>query len=280
MAVGVVVHCAQPSRALGKNAKPGQHSPEGKGSAGGIEGKRTGATANLRTILGQDHATIMRDLILNYDVNAGRIIDFTYGKGGLWKANIWPDCKKASFWQKYGKFELIRCDAEPDTETMQKENINIIKKDLLVDNYSEFAPCDAGVFDPPYIYGHQVFDHSNKKIPTSMQKQGPRSWATDNKFSENKNPTVFVERVKALNSAAVQCLKVGSLLFVKVMDVRFNGKLILNHDLVEDNLTNFQCLALNVYLAGGAKTWTNHAEGSHGFWQVFRLIKDSKQQPL
>lgn len=224
----------------------------------------------------------MRDFILNYDLNHGRIIDFTYGKGGLWKANIWPNGKKASFWEKYGRFELIRCDAEPDKETMEKDKITIIKKDLLTDDYSEFYPCDCAVFDPPYIYGHQVFDHSNKKktSPMSMQKQGPRSWATDSRFSENRNPTVFVERVKALNRIALQCLRPGALLFVKVMDVRFNGKLILNHDLVEDNLTNFECYAMNVYLAGGAKTWTNHAEGSHGYWMVFKLIKDANQQTL
>lgn len=239
----------------------------------------------MRTVVSGDHATILRDFILNYDLNSGRIIDFTYGKGGLWKAKIWPNGKQASFWEKYGKFELTRCDAEPDAEAMEKDKITIIKKDLLTDDYTDLGMHDCGVFDPPYLYGHKVFDYDDDKpgdyaTPISMQKQGKRSWGTDSKFSENKNPSVFIERAKALNRVAPQCLKPGAYLFVKVMDVRFKTKLIKNHDLVEDCLTNFECYGLFVYPAGGAKTWTNHAEGSHGFWLCFKLITDSKQAQL
>lgn len=204
----------------------------------------------MRTVLTQDHATNLRDLILNYglDKEGYRAIDFTYGKGGLWKTDY-----------PY-KFKLTKTDGVPFNE-------EVIKKDIATDDYSDLGLHDFGLFDPPYLYGHQVFNYQN---PTSMQKQGKNSWGNDPRFSENKNPEQFIDRVKALNRASSQCLMQGAFLFVKVMDVRFKGRLIMNHDLIEDNLTDFECYALNVYLSGGAHTWKHHSETSHGYWMVFK----------
>jgi hypothetical protein len=194
-------------------------------------------------------------LLLEYELDkeGNRIIDFSYGKGGYW--NIDYQYRAA----------ITKTDSTPINE-------QVIKKDLFVDNYSDLGLHDAGIFDPPYIYGHQVF---NYQTPTSMQKQGKNSWGNDPRFSENKNPEQFRDRVIAVNKAALQCIKPGGLLFVKVMDTRFKGKLILNHDIIQDNLMAFECYAIYIYLAGGAHTWKHHAENSHGYWMVFKMTNQT-----
>ena len=204
----------------------------------------------MRTILTQDHATILRDLILTYELDkeGNRLIDFTYGKGGLWKTDY-----------PY-RLSVTKTDGTPTAE-------DVIKKDIMTDSYADLGFHDAALFDPPYIYGHQVFNYQS---PTSMQKQGKNSWGNDTRFSENKNPQQFIDRVKAVNIAANEVLKSDAWMFVKVMDVRFKGKLVMNHDLIEDNLTNFECYAIYVYYAGGAHTWRHKAETSHGYWMVFK----------
>lgn len=217
----------------------------------------------MRTLLTQDHATNLRDLLLNYELDKveNKVIDFTYGKGSMWKTDY-----------QY-KFTLTKCDAVPINGEY--------KRNIIDDDYGDLGLHDAGVFDPPYLYGHQVFDYSlSQKKPLSMQKMGANSWAFDPRFSKNKNETVFIERVKALNVKALQCLKNDSLLFVKVMDPRHNTGLVLNHLFMVEHLTNFVCHAIFIYYAGGAKTWRNHAELSHGYWMVFKLVKDAKQSQL
>lgn len=234
----------------------------------------------MRTLLTQDHGTILRDFILNYDLDREgvRIIDFTFGKGGLWKATVYgADGPKPYPY----KLTVTKTDAVPSVE-------GVIKKSLYDDDYSDLGIHEAGVFDPPYLYGHQAFDYpisGQKQTGTfdkiiSAQKQGKNSWATQDRFTQNKNEQSFIERVQALNRSAPQCMKKGALLFVKIMDPRHNTKLILNHVHIINHLTNFECYSIAPYFAGGAKTWKNHAELAHGYWMVFRMKTDIKQTTL
>jgi len=214
--------------------------------------------------LTQDHATNLRDLILNYDLDEedNKIIDFTYGKGGLWKTDY-----------EY-EFALTACDAAP--LEYNETQYAVTKKNLLTDDYSDLGLFDAGVFDPPYKYSTEVFNYEK---PVSMQKQGKNSWGNNPQFATNKNLAVFIDRLDALNRVALQCMKKESLLFVKMMDVR-DGKLILNHVHVLKHLTNFECHAMFVYLAAGAHTWKHHAENSYGYWMVMRMTKEPKRNQL
>lgn len=223
----------------------------------------------MYTILSQGHADNLKALIENYDLDRPEVnfIDFTYGKGSLWKR------------KKYN-LKLIKADADPIPAEDDKDTPAgpIIKLDLTVDDYSGLPLCQGGTFDPPYLFGHQAHDEQQ---PTSMQKQGKNSWSSNPKFAENKNVDEFINRVKGLNRAAQQCMEPGSLLFVKVMDPRDGkGGLALNHMHVINNLSAFECYAIFVYLAGGAKTWTNHATLSHGYWMVMRKLQAGRQTTL
>jgi hypothetical protein len=224
----------------------------------------------LRNFFTQSHSTIVRDLILNEDLDREdvKMIDFTWGTGSMWKTD----------W-KY-KFQGIRCDAKPTED-------RVIKKDLLTDDYSEFFPCDAGWYDPPYLIGRhkQAFDHNSKVegngtlsvIPASLQ--GPRSWAHEgqiDRFTGNLNEQEFIDRVKGLNRAAAQCIKPEGLLFVKVMDTRKNEFLFPAHIICYQELTNFRLYANCGYISIGSRTWRTKYEGSFGYWMVYRRRKERK----
>jgi hypothetical protein len=232
----------------------------------------------MRTIIAQGHSQNLRDLVLNYGLDAEgiKIIDFTFGTGSMWKTDY-----------PY-RFKLTKTDAVPTAA-------DVVEKDLLQSDYSDLGMHDAGVFDPPYLYGHSAFDYSDDKrkqienqnnnsslfIPTLYQ--GKKSWGRSGhlaRFTGNKDEREFIDRVKGLNRASLQCLKKDGLLFVKVMDTMNDGYQIANHIHCVQNLTNFKLYATFVYLAGGAKTWKSHAETSHGFWIVMKLKTDAKQKVL
>lgn len=215
----------------------------------------------MRNFLTQDHATNLRDLLLNYklDYEGSKVIDFTFGKGGLWKTDY-----------KY-KLTITKCDAKPIKE-------NCLQKNLLSDDYSELGLHQAGVLDLPYKYGKEteVFNHEK---PESMQKQGKNSWGKNPQFATNLKLQDFLDRVRALNKIAGTCLEKNALLFVKIMDIRYKTKLVINHKIMIDELANFECIANFVYLAAGAHTWKHEAENMYGFWQVFRLVNTNSLQP-
>lgn len=203
----------------------------------------------MRTILTQDHATNLRDLILNYGLDSedARIIDFSYGRGSYWRTDYQYRCK------------VTKTDAVPNSE-------DVIKKNLFDDDYSDLGEFAAGIFDPPYLYGHPAFDYGLNKDKGVKAE----SWAVEPRFTQNKNEQDFINRVIALNRVAKQCIRKEGLLFVKVMDTRHKTKLVLNHCHIINNLPDFECWAMNVYVAGGAKTWKSHSETSHGYWMVFK----------
>jgi|GEM_PF-5412746 len=224
----------------------------------------------MRSVLTQGHAQNVRDFILNFGLDASdkKVLDFTYGKGGLWEIEYPYKC------------ELIKCDAVP-TEP------NVHKKDLLVSDYSDLGPVDAAVYDPPYLYGREGTDQSGKQkngkneiIPAAQQ--GANSWAAEGqlgRFMTNESQEVFIERVKGVNRAALQCMKKDALLMVKVQDTR-NGLLVPNQIMCVLNLTNFGYYWCAPYVKSGGQTWKHLCETSHGFWLFFKLLKDGKQKSL
>src|ERR1051326_8801359 len=109
----------------------------------------------MRSVLTQGHAQNMRDFILNAKLNAPdkRIIDFTYGTGSMWKIDFPYQCK------------LVKTDAAPgiDKEGKTFDAPDVIRNDLTKDAYSDLGWFDAGVFDPPYLYGREGSDNSSRQ---------------------------------------------------------------------------------------------------------------------
>ncbi len=225
----------------------------------------------MRSVLTQGHAQNVRDFILNCNLDREdtRIIDFTYGKGGLWEIDY-----------PY-KFKLVKCDAVPTAD-------DVIKKELGKDDYNDLGWCDAGFFDPPYLYGREGTDmngkqENGKNVIVPASQQGQNSWAAEGqlgRFMTNENQQAFIDRVKALDKATLQCLKKGAFLFVKVQDTRENGFLISNQMMCIENLTNFGYIACMPYVKSGGQTWKHQWETSHGFWLVFKMLKDGRQNTL
>lgn len=225
----------------------------------------------MRSVLTQGHADNVRDFILNCKLDRAdaRLIDFTFGKGGLWETEYPYKC------------QLTKCDAVPTAA-------DVIKKELGKDGYGDLGWFDGGFFDPPYLRGREGSDNStkqengkNKVIPASQQ--GENSWAAEGqlaRFMSNESDQVFIDRVKALNNVALQCLKKGAYLFVKVQDTRQDGILISNQKLCIDHLTNFAYVWCAPYVKAGGQTWKHQFETSHGFWLTFRMLKDGRQTSL
>lgn len=218
----------------------------------------------MRTLLVQDHATNMRDLLFNYHVFYNPIIDFTFGKGGLYE------------FEGSEKLNLTKCDANPTAD-------NVLKRDLLKDDYSNLGPFNVGVADFPYLYDRESYDlrteiKKGKNVVIDASKQGKNAWAHEGQldrftanFDENGKPSeqVFIDRVKALNEKAKQCILPSGYLFVKVMDCRHKGRLVTNHVHFINYLSDWVCHAIFVYFGGTPKTWKHHAQNVIGYWEIF-----------
>src|ERR1700722_13903203 len=107
------------------------------------------------TIQIDDQAQILERLLKVYVEPTARIIDFTYGKGGLW-----------NFKHTY---DVVKCDKEPDEGDT--------KKDLCADDYTDLGMFQAGVFDPPYLIGRMKFDYPLNKGNLSQGFQGEHGFS-------------------------------------------------------------------------------------------------------
>ena len=223
----------------------------------------------------QPQAEILADLLQAYYPKGAKVIDFTYGTGGLW----WKVKESPLLAPLY---PITACDAAPNKKLAGVGNIH--KKDLLRDDYSDLGLHDVGVFDPPYLIGRGSFDVPNAKkgvVPTALQ--GPRSWSQDElgKYTTNRTVTDFNQRVEGLRQRAPQAIKRGGLLLVKVMDVRNNGSLVPHHVSCINILSkSFDYIDTGIYIRQGATTWKpkEGLQGLHGYWLVFRLRKEDPFQ--
>lgn len=185
--------------------------------------------------------TIWHRILETYCSPGSSIIDFTYGTGSLWK-NV-PNI-----------YNLTKCDAQPSTFEQTKLPGIIHQKNILTDTYDGIY--DYGLFDPPYMFG------KSRNISKSVKSD----WTRIN--VNNKNPDEFNARVLCLNEKA-KC--VNKLLFVKILDPRYKGKIYPHHNNIINMLTNFNIVDIIVYLRLGATTFTvkQGTQNLHGYWMVF-----------
>ena len=189
-----------------------------------------------------DQSEILRRLLELYVKPESKIIDYTYGKGGLW-----------NFKHTY---DLVKCDKEPKD--------GVLKKDLVVDEYDELGSFDVGLFDPPYLIGrYNCFDYSKHNLSQEFQREE----GFKERHVMNQSVQSFNERVEWLNKKA-NC----NLLFVKVMDVRNKGKIVPHHINICNLMTNFEIIDIGIYVRQGATTWRvkNGLQNLHGYWLIFR----------
>lgn len=158
----------------------------------------------------------------------------------------------------------------------------VLVRDISKDQYDDLGQHDMALFDPPYLIGRDSFDYSAKVVAGELvpqQYQGARSWGGNglSKYVANPDVETFNERVRQLNLKAPAVLKSKGLLIVKVMNPRYEGKLV-EHDrnirniLADPTTGNFEVEDVGIYVRQGATTWAseNHLQNLNGFWLIFR----------
>lgn len=216
-------------------------------------------------------ADIVLTLLQVYFPKGCKVIDLTYGHGGLWRR-----VKESEIFKPL--YHVTACDAAPSEKV--KDLDSVIKRDLTTDDYSDLGLHQAAFFDPPYLIGKSAFEYPltrKSTQPVPMALQGRRSWANEglDKFTGNLSIQTFNERVNGLKKRIRQVLAPGGILFVKVMDPRNEGKIVPHHVSIINALTNgggFDLIDLAIYVRQGATTWkTNGLQCLHGYWLVFKM---------
>src|SRR5262249_31133851 len=147
-----------------------------------------------------DHqAAQWQRLLKHYFPDGAKIIDFTYGRGGLW-AETDPDA-----------YPVVRCDRVADNR-----EADVVIKNILTDDYPDLGHFHGGLYDPLYLIGRMSLDYrlSKKKHTLSRDFQGERGFTE--RHVCNQSIEVFNERIVALNDKAASVIDDGGLLFVKV----------------------------------------------------------------
>jgi hypothetical protein len=192
--------------------------------------------------------------------------------------------RKAKKWKLSGE-EALNIEAKRRVEARVSKSIDplrdIIQRDIEKDSYLDLGIHQAGFIDPPYLIGrNNAFDYHPKErlnrvtMSHSQGMYGPRSWGSSQLGTYVANPTVesFNERIRQLNVKAAEVIEPNGFLFVKVMNVRYDGELI-NHDVTMiHELTNFKNQERAIYIRQGVTTWIipGHLQILNVFWMVFR----------
>lgn len=187
----------------------------------------------------------LRHILEFYLSEGSKILDITYGRGGLWQS-----VKKAT----PQIFQLTTNDIDLDSPAQHHYYFN----DLLKIPIRDF---DAVVYDPPYLYGRESFKLHNR--PNEAWTTNKTKWTVD----------LQVACAQELNKVLPHLLKKDGFLVVKIMDSRFKGQLVLNHKIIIDELTNFQIRDIIIYARLGVGVFKNKKtpQTAHGFYLIFVL---------
>lgn len=176
------------------------------------------------------------------------ILDITYGHGKLWQ-NI-NRTKTTSCIQV-----VISNDIDPQSPA--KYHYPFDQLHLIVEKHGLF---DAIIYDPPYKYDSPSYIFWQR---------------SDVDWQPNKTEWTIrlqKESIEKLNNIVPLLIKKDGFFIVKIMDTRLNGKLILNHKIIIDALTNFELADLIIYVRLGVGVFKNSksTQTTHGFYLVFK----------
>lgn len=192
--------------------------------------------------------------------------------------------KKATKMEESARKQFALAEAQTIVQRKLAQMIDptVLVKDISKDAYVDLGKHDIALFDPPYLIGRDSFDYSAKVVAGELvpqQYQGARSWGGNglSKYVANPDIETFNERVRQINVKAPTVLKQNGVLFVKVMNPRFEGRLV-EHDrtirnILADPVTgNFMVEDVGIYVRQGATTFVtkNHLQNLNGFWLIFR----------
>ncbi|MHA1288547.1 MAG: hypothetical protein ACTSPB_14175 [Candidatus Thorarchaeota archaeon] len=192
-----------------------------------------------------------RHILEFYLPDKSKILDVTYGAGKLWQSVnqvSYPDWNVTK-----NDVDLeVKADYHYDFENLHKIGIN---------------DFDAVIYDPPYLYGRSSYIFY---------------YQTDEDWTQNKTKWTVDAQVKCaqqLNNALPNLLRDDGFLIVKIMDSRENGKLVCNHDIIINEMTNLELKDIIIYVRLGVGVFKNNVspQTAHGYYLIFQKPKYLQQ---
>jgi len=173
-----------------------------------------------------------------YAPTATLVLDVTFGGGTL---------------TKRARIPVIGVDRDPST----RPSVRADSRELPFLNHS-FA---VAVYDPPYLYGSSAMH---------MGPIGGKTW--NNTRSTWKSPHELIQTSEAIARELARVLTSDGLAICKIMDSRYRGQLIRNHDIVADAFERhgFRVRDQLVYIRTVTGSYVNtvSAQSTHGYFLV------------
>lgn len=194
----------------------------------------------MLSVLFAESADCLAHLVRFYAPAADVILDVTYGDGTLTRRVGIP---------------VIGVDQDETTAA----DFHCDARSLPFDAASFPVAC----FDPPYLYGAKAMH---------MGPIGQKTWSDTR--STWKRPEQLIELSEGIAKELHRVIASEGAVIVKIMDSRFKGKLIRNHDLVtaafESNGWRLTDQLVYIRTVTGSYVNNKSAQSTHGYYLVFR----------
>lgn len=203
----------------------------------------------MLSVLFAESADNLAHLVRFYAPQAKRLLDVTHGSGTLTK-----------------RCPIPVVSVDKDATTTAKVIADSTALPFLDSVFT------VAVVDPPYLYGTPA---------AHMGLVGQKTWT--NARSTWKAPHEFTACVDGIARELYRVLADEGVVFGKVMDSRFKGRIVRNHDLMAEAFEGhgFRLRDQIVYLRTVTGSFVNpkSAQSSHGYFLVFQKMK-ARRLPL
>jgi hypothetical protein len=201
----------------------------------------------MLSVLFAESADNFSRLLEFYAPYATRVLDVTFGAGTLTK--------------RARGVQVIGVDKDPDTKpTVRADSRRLPFLD---------GSFPVAVYDPPYLYG---------SLAQHMGVIGEKTWS--NARSTWKTPNDLSETSDGVARELARVLTADGLAICKVMDSRYRGSLIRNHDIVIDAFEShgFALRDQVVYIrtVTGSYVNTKSAQSTHGYFLMLGRVPQRK----
>ena len=202
----------------------------------------------MLSVLFAESGDNLAHLVRFYAPHADRLLDVTFGGGTLSRRVSIP---------------VVGVDKDPTTKAT-------IIADSAVALPFEADSFRAAVYDPPYLYGTKAMH---------MGPVGQKTW--EEQRSTWKAPEDLATTSDGIAQQLYRVLAPDGVVIVKIMDSRFKGRLIRNHDIVarafERHGWRLHDVLVYVRTVTGSFVNAVSAQSTHGYFLI--LKKAVKRQP-
>lgn len=204
----------------------------------------------MLSVLFAESGDNLAHLLRFYAPEADRLLDVTFGGGTLSRRVAVP---------------VVGVDKDPASKA------SIIADSAVALPFSD-GEFRAAVYDPPYLYGSKAMH---------MGPIGAKTWETQR--STWKTPEDLIRTSEGIARQLYRVIAEDGVAFTKIMDSRFKGRLIRNHDIVVDAFekSGWRLHDVVVYVRTVTGSFVNNvsAQSTHGYFLIFKKpVKRKKGQ--